>query len=302
MSCDIVQTYKPYSYRNLQTDLSRLKAKYPFIHIEVIGQSVQGKNIYAIRLGQGDKEIFYSGDWHANEYLTGQLLMKFIEEYSRGLRDNQSVVQNNIRYMFWNYTIWIVPMVNPDGIDIVVEGLEQNNSYYDLILAINQNSLDFRNWTANARGIDLNHQWPAKWEEEVMRSPQIPSPKRYGGESPLSEPETLAIYDFVHHHEFQMVLAFHSQGEEIFWGFEDLEPLESESIVYYFSSLTGYCPKKSATSSAGFKDWFIQEFHKPGFTIEIGWGENPLPITQFNNIYRQNIVLLFKAPTLIKTL
>ncbi|WP_339062634.1 M14 family zinc carboxypeptidase [Tepidibacillus marianensis] len=216
MSKNIVQTCKPYAYQHLECDIKRLKRQYPFIHIEVIGHSVLGKGIYAIRLGQGEKELFYSGDWHANEYLTGHLLMKFIEDYSQSFKNSQSILRYNIEYLFQEYSIWIAPMVNPDGIDLVIHGLEQNNPYYEWILSINQNNLDFQNWTANARGVDLNHQWPAKWEEEVKRSPQFPSPKRYGGEMPLSEPETKSIYNFVRRHDFEMVLAFHSQGKEIF--------------------------------------------------------------------------------------
>jgi len=46
------------------------------------------------------------------------------------------------------------------------------------------------------------------------------------------------------------------------------------------------------SSFAGYKDWFIQNYNRPGYTIEAGIGENPLPISQFNDIYRDNIGIL----------
>ena len=46
------------------------------------------------------------------------------------------------------------------------------------------------------------------------------------------------------------------------------------------------------SSFAGFKDWFIQNYNRPGYTIEAGLGENPLPISQFDEIYQDNIGIL----------
>ncbi len=86
---------------------------------------------------------------------------------------------------------------------------------------------------------------------------------------------------------FARVLAFHTQGEVIYWGYENLEPPESEVLVNEFSSVTGYEPVQSIESYAGYKDWFIQEWRRPGFTVELGSGNNPLPLDQFDEIYQK---------------
>ena len=52
------------------------------------------------------------------------------------------------------------------------------------------------------------------------------------------------------------------------------------------------------TSYAGYKDWFIEKFRRPGYTIEVGLGENPLPISQFNKIYSDNIKVLLEGATI----
>ncbi|OEF99911.1 hypothetical protein BHF71_07325 [Vulcanibacillus modesticaldus] len=295
----IVQTNHEYGYKDMVADLIALKKKYPFLHYEEIGNSVMGKTIYAIRLGKGDKMIFYSADWHANEYLTAPLLMKFVEDYAKHYEQKRTLNGYDINYLFNNVTIWLVPMVNPDGVELVQEGITPDHPYYQSVLKINNGSRDFREWTANIRGVDLNHQWPADWENVNARSPQVPSPSKYGGYRPLTEPEVRAIYNFTKGNDFSMVIPFHSQGREIFWGFKGLEPKESVKIVNRFAVLTGYIPVRNAYNGAGFKDWFIQEFRRPGFTVEVGKGLNPLSISKFSMIYRNNLSLLLEAPLLI---
>ena len=298
-SKSIVQTNQEYSYKDVRDHLESLKRVYPFILIDVIGTSVLGKNLYAIRLGCGKKKVFYSGAWHANEWLTTPVLMKFIEDYAAAYSKGIPLRGYNITTLYSEASIWIVPMVNPDGVELVQEGIMPECPYYEEVLSINNGSRAFKQWTANIRGVDLNHQWPALWEEETSTSPQKPSPCHYGGEKPISEPETQAIYSFTHSHSFASVLAFHSQGKEIFWGFNGFEPYESEEIAKRLEILSTYRPIQNAGSGAGYKDWFIQEFRRPGFTIEIGTGVNPLPVEQFDMIYNQNLSMMLELPFLV---
>lgn len=86
---------------------------------------------------------------------------------------------------------------------------------------------------------------------------------------------------------FDLILTFHSQGEVIYWKYGDFNPLNSYEIGTILSNSSGYSldltPPESAY--AGYKDWFISRFNKPGYTIEVGFGENPLPISDFPFIY-----------------
>ena len=111
---------------------------------------------------------------------------------------------------------------------------------------------------------------------------------------PLTEPESLAIYNFTTSHNFRLIIAYHTQGQEIYWHFKNIKPPQGFYIGSKFAMSSGYrltiAPYNS--SFAGYKDWFIQNYHKPGFTIEAGIGENPLPLTQFDQIYHDNIGIL----------
>ena len=111
---------------------------------------------------------------------------------------------------------------------------------------------------------------------------------------PLTEPESLAIYRFTLSHNFRMVIAYHTQGEEIYWQFQNFNPPNSFYIGSKFAAASGYLLAKTPYNSsfAGFKDWFIQNYNRPGYTIEAGLGQSPLPISQFDQIYQDNIGIL----------
>lgn len=111
---------------------------------------------------------------------------------------------------------------------------------------------------------------------------------------PLTEPESLAIYNFTLMHNFRLIIAFHTQGKEIYWNFQNINPPQWYEIGTKFAKSSGYLLTEVPYNSsfAGFKDWFIQDYNRPGFTVEAGIGENPLPIEQFDEIYNDNLGIL----------
>lgn len=117
---------------------------------------------------------------------------------------------------------------------------------------------------------------------------------------PLTEPEALAVYNFTLSRNFSLILAYHTQGQEIYWQFEDYSTAEAYNIGLQFSQISGYtlADVPYTSSFAGYKDWFLQNFRKPGYTIEAGIGENPLPISQFDEIYEDNIGILILGAVL----
>lgn len=300
---DVVFTDIDYTYEIMERDIQGLKARYPFLEVGTIGTSVLGRNLYSIRLGRGSNEVSYNGAHHGLEWITTPLLMKFIENFCRAYSTGSSIRGYNLQQI-WNYSsIYIVPMVNPDGVNIVLEGPSPQNPYYEELLAWNDTGRPFSEvWQANTRGVDLNRNYPAGWEEAKAQEPSLgidgPGPTRYGGPSPLSEPETQAMVNFTRQHNFRLVLAYHSQGRVIYWLYDEIYPPGALEIAQLFSRASGYSVEytPAVAAYAGYKDWFIEEFRRPGYTIEVGLGKNPLPISQFNTIYRENEEILLLAP------
>ena len=146
--------------------------------------------------------------------------------------------------------------------------------------------------------MDLNLQFPAGWENakqiKYAQGFNKPAPRDFVGYSPLTEPESLAIYNFTLSHNFRLILAYHTQGEVIYWQFQNYNPPDSLAIGKIFANVSGYSLEETPYNSsfAGYKDWFIQTYNRPGYTIEAGLGENPLPISQFDKIYNDNLGIL----------
>ena len=252
-------------------------------------------------LDTGSRNVFYSGSIHANEYITSIVLMKFIEDYCDTFLTGTSLNGISTQELYNSTSIYIIPMVNPDGVDLV------NNVYsessYPFIKAKNIAN-DFPDipfpdgWKSNINGVDLNLQFPAGWEQakkiKYAQGFNRPAPRDFVGYGPLTEPEALSIYNFTINHNFDFIIAYHTQGKEIYWNFQDINPPNGYEIGQQFAKLTGYTLANVPYNSsfAGYKDWFIQNYKKPGYTIEAGLGENPLPLSQFNEIYEDNLGVL----------
>jgi g-D-glutamyl-meso-diaminopimelate peptidase len=285
----VVEGPQSYDYSKLLKDINRLKEVYPFLQVTTIGTSVLEKGIPEITIGTGEKRVHYNGSFHANEWITSLAIMTFLNDYLLSLTNHQPIRGLHAFPLYQQSTLSIVPMVNPDGVDLVLNGLPENEKWQKSVIEFNNGSTDFTEWKANIRGVDLNDQFPARWELEKARNPNEPGPRDYVGEGPLLEPEAIAMAKLTKERDFARVLAFHTQGEVIYWGFENLEPAESEAIVKEFSRVSGYEPVKTIESYAGYKDWFIQDWQRTGFTIELGRGINPLPLSMFDDIYKKSL-------------
>ncbi|MFF2854305.1 M14 family zinc carboxypeptidase [Peribacillus sp. NPDC058002] len=286
----LIQGNREYDYETMMTDVRRLKTIYPFIKTSPIGDSVLKRDIPEVQIGNGNKRVHYNGSFHANEWITTPVIMTFLNDYLLAIT-NQADIRGLSVFPFYQQTMLsIVPMVNPDGVELVLKGPPADESLRRRLVEWNNGSEDFSGWKANINGVDLNDQFPAKWELEKERNNVTePGPANYSGEGPLTQPEAIAMSELTRKRDFGKVLAFHTQGEVIYWGFEGLEPPESETIVNEFARVSGYEPVKSANSYAGYKDWFIQDWRRPGFTVELGKGTNPLPISQFDEIYQKSL-------------
>ncbi len=289
----VVSSHYEYGYQELEEDLSLLSGQYPFLQLSSIGNSVIGKPLYAIRIGTGSKEIHYNGGIHANEWITSLMLMTFLEDYAMAVRHGRLLRGVSAAKLYEEVSLWVVPMLNPDGTELVLQGCPPGHPHRERLLEWNGGSQRFQRWKANIRGVDLNDQFPASWEEERRRrNASGPGPCHYGGTAPLTEPEAEALVNFTREHDFASVFAFHTQGREIYWNYRGLEPSHSENAARLLGQASGYRPVKLTESDAGYKDWFIQEYRRPGFTIESGVGVNPLPLEQFAEMYEDTIGIM----------
>lgn len=298
----VVDTNISYTYDVLNRDIEGLKTRYPFLETGIAGTSALGRNLYYLRLGNGQNEVFYSAAIHSLEWITSPVLMKFAEDMLYAVSAGEQIGGYDPDNIWEKSSIYIFPMVNPDGVELVINGLQPDNPNYKNLILWNNGSKDFSaDWEANNNGVDLNHNFNAMWEQSQQAGEAMgitdPGPTRYSGPYAESEPESKTLADFTRSHNFRLVLAYHSQGEVIYWDFMGLEPPEARTIGDQLAAVSGYMLEQATgiTSFAGYKDWFIQDYRRPGYTVEVGMGKNPLPISQFSKIYGDNLPLLLLA-------
>ena len=298
---DIVDTSNEYNSEMLSSAVGSFNKIYPFVETFEIGKSVLGKPIICFKIGSGTREVFYSAAIHANEVITTTVLLKFLEDYAKAYVERGTINGELAGALYYNTTLYVVPMCNPDGADLVTGSISNVDNAYQKAenLAKNYPNIPFpRGWKANINGVDLNLQFPAEWEEarriKFENGYTMPGPRDYVGEGPLTEPEAILIYNFTIQHNFRLVIAYHTQGEVIYWQFQNYNPPRAREIGNIFSKSSGYSLEETPYNSsfAGYKDWFIQNYNRPGYTIEAGLGENPLPIEQIYKIYEDNIGIL----------
>ena len=286
--------------------IQKITKAYPFVKSKVLTTTAFGRPVYAIEIGEGDRDVIFTAAHHANEWITAPLLLKFLEELAEAFTKGGKLYGVPAKTILRYTTIHLVPMVDPDGVDLVTGAIPPQTAQYTIARQIAGNFPDIPfpdGWKANLLGVDLNLQYPAGWlqarEIKFSQGYNRPAPRDYVGRSPLSQKEALALAQYTEEVDPELVLAYHTQGQAIYWQFKDYRVPGARALAEAFAQSSGYSVEDTPyeSSFAGYKDWFIQKWRRPGFTIEAGSGVNPLPLSQFEEIYRDNLGILVTAAT-----
>ena len=300
----IVNTDVPMTSALCGETIERIVKTYPFCSVRQLTTTAFGRPVWSLTIGTGDRKVLYSAAHHANEWITTPVLLKFVEELAAAMDAGGRLYGVEVQNIAKAATIHTVPMVDPDGVDLVTGAIEQGTLEYEAARRLGDNypNIPFPDgWKANLLGVDLNLQYPAGWlrarEIKFSQGYTKPGPRDYVGRSPLSQRESIALAEYTREVDPALVLAYHTQGKEIYWKFENYEVPGARALGEEFARLSGYTLAEVAYESgfAGYKDWFIQDFRRPGYTIEAGSGVNPLPLEQFDEIYRDNLGILVTA-------
>lgn len=291
----IIETVEQ-DYNVLRREIYALIGKYPFLSLSRIGKSFMGKELLALRLGKCKRYVLIAAAFHGKERITSAIALRFVEDLCNCIVMNTALTGIPIRRALKERGLIVVPMVNPDGCDIAIHGEKACLSHAPRIKRLCGGH--FEDWNANGRGVDINHNFNAGWHQlKLIEEEQGifgPAPSRYGGCRPESEPETVALTNLCRRVNIEQVMALHTQGEEIYWRYGDKTPPQAERMAKILAASSGYkmADPVGTASHGGFKDWFIDQFGKPGFTVELGKGINPLPPSQIEQIYPAALELM----------
>ena len=298
----IVKVAEKYTYDQMSQDIQKLSARYgSHMKVNVIGTSLDGRNLYEIVVGNQNapKHILIHAGIHAREYMTPLLVMKQLE-YGLAFYDSGSYNGTPLSQLFNQVAIHYVPMVNPDGISISQFGesgirsetlRQQIRQCYENDKELGRTSSTYERyllyWKADARGTDLNQNFPADWDQ--VSSSSKPSYGTYKGTSSLSEPESQALANLALSRNWALTISYHSMGNLIYWDYARNKVKEtSKALADLMASKTGY-RLGGSSGHGGFKDWVqIKDSPIPSVTIEVGSVTCPMPVSEFPAVWQHN--------------
>ena len=184
----------------------------------------------------------------------------------------------DIAKMLKEVTVYVVPMVNPDGVNLVQNGVEATKDP-DKVKSMRMMKDSYSEWKANINGVDLNRQYPCHWDEKASNT-DVPSSEMYKGTAPATEPEVQAVMSLSKDNDFVLAASFHSKGEVIYWADSGTENAiaAGETIAQTLADVTGYklmpVSEDPSVYGAGFENWFRQDFKRPAFCVELTPSDN----------------------------
>ena len=241
---------------------------------KIIGKSVEGRSLFAFRIGRGEPVGISQYALHAREWITAYL---GLEHVRRGVPRG---------------SVWIIPLMNPDGALLCTEGLARvSKARRDFLKELSGDG-DFSLWKANIEGVDLNVNFDARWGTGA-RNLRFPAPENYIGEAPFSAPESRALSDFTLQVNPQFTVSWHTKGEEIYWHFFQplFRRLRDKRLARVLSRSTGYPLCSAGKSAGGYKDWCVEKLKIPAFTVEVGSDafSHPLGFETLDDIKKHNL-------------
>ena len=247
------------TYKSLTKKICNLKKTYDHI---IIGKSVLGEEIIAFHLGsKNGKQILVEAGIHAREYISTLATIEELKHTSKHLN----------RY---NYGIYFIPLLNPDGVRLVLDGYNSINdeNLRKFLFSTNNNSTNFSMWKANINGVDLNSNFNALWGKGRFNT-FTPAPSGFIGAQPNSEPENQSLISFLKRINIAGSLSIHSKGEVVYYGYDNLTPKElqrDKTIATMLADYLGFLPEKTIESVGGVSDFISEKYRVPAFTIELG--------------------------------
>lgn len=194
------------SYLEMKREILSIQMRHQSVQVDTIGYSEDLRPIYSLQIGNGTKTLIFLAGVHARETINPAVLIRLAEDaamYEENTSSEKNVLFSKFRFVF-------VPLLNPDGYEICRAGFPmiRNAKLRGTALINTYPKETGKNilWKENARGIDLNRNFPA-----VSYLPEK------SGDYAGSESETRAFIQLVKKSQNAGLVDFHSRGEVIYY-------------------------------------------------------------------------------------
>jgi murein tripeptide amidase MpaA len=264
-----------HSTLELETDLRILERDHPGLATVVeIGRSLEDRGLLALKISdnaaasESEPGLLVLGCHHAREWISVEVPYLF----GKYLLDNYDR-DPQVRALVDASEIWIVPIVNPDGLEYSIHV--------------------YRYWRKNRRanadgtfGVDVNRNYGLAWGYDNNGSSGYPGSEVYRGPSAFSEPETAAVRALFTgaSSDFRALVSFHSYGQDILypWGYTTAPAPDAASLGVLAGTMAGLIAAVQGTvytygqgstalylTNGDTADWAYSLRGAPAFTLEL---------------------------------
>ncbi len=295
---------EPMTHARMMEYLNILGERYPFMGITGLGESVLGRSIPLVTVGEGEKAVLYVGAHNGTEWLTTVLLLRFLNEFGEQYQNTGRIFQYSLPYLLSTRTVYVIPMLNPDGVVYSLEGIDREHILYERVCSMNGGTAELRDWQANARGVDLNRNYAYGFARRKACEAELGvlsgGKNGFSGEMPESEPEIGALCNFLRYNQsIRAVLSLHLGGEKILYTAGNRTAPRSLSLGNAIARKTGYslAPYEGWEGIGGMGAWCIDECNLPAFSLACG--KHEMAMGDWFRIYATLRETLFTMPTMI---
>lgn len=245
---------------------------------EVIGKSVEGRDIEAYTYGKGDTHLLFVGGMHGGYEWNSVLLAYKFKDY---LDENIATIPSKL-------SVTVIPSLNVDGVYKIIGKVGR----FTLEDVPDTTSAAQAPGRFNANGVDLNRNFDCKWKPESTWQNKVVS----AGTKAFSEPEAAAIRDFVLKYNPAAVIFWHSQANAVYASecTKGVLP-KTLDVMNTYAKAAGYPAVKSfdAYEISGDAEGWLASINIPAITVElkthetIEWDKNLAGIKALFNYYTQ---------------
>ena len=283
----IVNYTKAYTSDEVYRDIALIAKQYPdAVTISSAGKSTLGQDLTLVKLGHGSKKALITGGIHSREHLTVTFTMLCLEEYAAAYCSKTGAYGSyNMKQLLNTYTLYIVPMMNPDGMDVVTKFTNPLYNY----------SGSRMEYKSNANGVNLNRNFPFYWGSitDGGINTRYTDVQKYKGPSAGSEVETQAIMNLCSQNRFEWLLSMHLRGNCLYWrdSASGVVPGDWE-LTQKLVNKCGYWAVETSTAAndygGGLENWFRGAQGRPGLCVELVPSNIPSPTD--NSSYHRDYV------------
>lgn len=269
-----------FDYAQLRRTVYECKEKYPFAGYSVCARSWSGRALFTLSLGAKENPVLFIAGIKGGDTECVRVMLSFFQSLCNSVEKHSEIAGIKINEVLKEKGVVIIPCVNPDGMEISLNGAVAAGSYARLVERVCSNTAS---WRANARGVDLSLNFSKGFSCSKKAAEgcgyTAPGPYYYAGKVPESEPETRALVKICRSRDIRHSVMLRRGADCIYSPVTNVGSDRPEMMSRILELSSGMRRVKGGfgpLEEDGFSEWFVQKYNRPAFVINAQGSEKEI--------------------------